>query len=216
MDRSSLIMKIEEFMKERTSINQQIALYKSRISEHLEKSGLNINIGCSQNISFSQPVQTSIETFIEGTNFELEREKREFVNKTTIHSDIEKEKMKIMMTIEKENKELTMNKRKELFEVNENCFARRKELLTEVEQLMNGFDEDDNKREIQELFNDCNQLSEQIMQVQNDTKQLLTDIDSKNRGFLNYLYGIHNEKRKLLIPDIIPQNNFSFASIFQM
>ena len=81
MERSNLINGIEEFMKERTAINREISLYKNRISEHLEKSELNINIENNQNISFSQPSRVSLESFVEGTNLELEKEKQVFVDK---------------------------------------------------------------------------------------------------------------------------------------
>ena len=214
MERSNLINGIEEFMKERTAINREISLYKNRISEHLEKSELNINIENNQNISFSQPSRVSLESFVEGTNLELEKEKQVFVDKSTIFSDIKKKKMKIMMDIEKENKELTMKKRKELFEINKNSYLRRKELFLKIEELLNDCSDNEEVKETLELFNDCTQLNEKIMEVQNDIQQLLTDIDSKNANYFNYLNGIHNEKRKLLINENSSKNYYSFADIF--
>ena len=107
-----------------------------------------------------------------------------------------------------------MKKRKELFEINKNSYLRRKELFLKIEELLNDCSDNEEVKETLELFNDCTQLNQKIMEVQNDIQQLLTDIDSKNANYFNYLNGIHNEKRKLLINENSSKNYYSFADIF--
>ncbi|KAH0791262.1 hypothetical protein GPJ56_004882 [Histomonas meleagridis] len=204
--REKLINDIKNLLQERADMNQKLAFYRDRIEQHYEMNSLsNLSLADFSTISLSQPRPAAIDSFIEDTHCEVEKEKKAFAKASNNYSQITNCKAKIQREIENQARFLSNRARPKISALNSLTLEKKVQLLSSADNLANilmDINPDEEKaQEIKKLIDECTFLSNQVFTIQTQVDHMLQDIDQKHIQLMQLTTTIHQNKSDLDFPD---------------